>query len=60
MSIETFCRWAAIGRSLAYEKMKAGRLETRKVGRRTVITYAAAEAWLHDLPSNSDTKRACE
>lgn len=60
MSINDFCKWAGIGRSLAYEEIKAGRLETRKVGRRTIVTWVAAEAWLNALPVNSGTTQLCE
>ncbi|MCF4124955.1 MULTISPECIES: helix-turn-helix domain-containing protein [Methylobacterium] len=50
MSIEDFCRWAGIGRSLAYKEIEAGRLRIKKVGRRTLITMDAARAWLANLP----------
>jgi hypothetical protein len=50
MSIDDFCRWAGIGRSLAYTEIAAGRLRTKKVGRRTLVTTAAARTWLADLP----------
>lgn len=50
MSIEDFCRWAGIGRSLAYKEVEAGRLRIKKVGRRTLVTMDAARAWLANLP----------
>lgn len=50
MSIETFCEWVGIGRSLAYREIDAGRLKIRKVGRRTLITREAASNWLSSLP----------
>ena len=49
-SIEEFCRWAGIGRSLAYKEITAGRLKIKKVGRRTLITAEAAQTWLNGLP----------
>lgn len=59
-SIGEFCRWAGIGRSLAYKEISAGRLKTKKVGRRTLITTDAASAWLNELPDTpcaTDTLR---
>ena len=40
-----------IGRSLLYREIAAGRLETRKIGRRTVITRQAIEAFLNGRQS---------
>ena len=54
MSIDDFCRWAGIGRSLAYTEIAAKRLRTKKVGRRTLVTAEAACAWLADLPDGND------
>lgn len=50
MSIDAFCRWAGIGRSLAYKEIEAGRLRIKKVGRRTLITMDEARNWLANLP----------
>lgn len=50
MSILDFCAWAGIGRSLAYREIESGRLKIRKVGRRTLVTIEAAQAWLNSLP----------
>lgn len=58
MSIETFCQWAGIGRSLAYKEIEAGRLRIKKVGRRTLITLEAARAWLADLPEGDSGNAA--
>ncbi len=41
-----FQRAYGIGNSLFYKEIKAGRLRARKIGRRTVISLADAEAWL--------------
>jgi len=49
-SIEEFCLLAGIGRSLAYKEIQSGRLPTRKVGRRTLITASCAHEWLERLP----------
>jgi excisionase family DNA binding protein len=49
-SIEEFCRRYGVGRTKAYEEIKLGRLQARKIGRRTVILEDDAEAWLRRLP----------
>ena len=54
MSVNDFCRWAGIGRSLAYKEIETGRLRTKKVGRRTLITVEAAQIWLASLPAGGD------
>ena len=43
-------RAMSIGRNKVYDEIGAGRLEALKVGRRTVITRAAIEAWFASLP----------
>jgi hypothetical protein len=53
MSVETFCRWASIGRTIAYREIAEGRLQVRKLGRRTLIPVAEAERWLAALPGQS-------
>lgn len=50
MTVDEFCGWAAIGRNKFYEEVKAGRLTMRKIGRKSVVTLAEAEAWLNSLP----------
>lgn len=49
-SVIEFCRRYSIGRTNAYQEIAAGRLRAVKVGRRTLITVDAAEAWLASLP----------
>lgn len=51
LSIAEFCKRYGVGRSSAYEEIKSGRLEARKVGARTLITFEAAENWLGQLPT---------
>lgn len=46
MSFVAFLEWASIGRTKAYEEAKAGRLRLTKVGSRTLVLRADAEAWL--------------
>jgi excisionase family DNA binding protein len=50
-SIAVFCERYDVGRTCAYEEIKAGRLKALKVGRRTLITEESAEAWLKNLPA---------
>jgi excisionase family DNA binding protein len=49
-SVGDFCRRYDIGRTKTYAEIAAGRLRAVKVGRRTLITRDAAEAWLAALP----------
>jgi excisionase family DNA binding protein len=48
--IDDFCRLYGVGRTTAYQEIAAGRLRAVKVGRRTLVTHDAAEAWLAALP----------
>lgn len=49
LSIPEFCRAAGIGRSRAYEEIRAGRLRIVKCGRRTLIPADALHDWLKAL-----------
>lgn len=51
-TITEFCQLYSIGRTKAYEEIKSGRLQIRKIGKRTIITAEAAQEWLANLPSN--------
>jgi excisionase family DNA binding protein len=42
-----------ISRSLLYQEMKAGRIKSVKVGRRTLIRHIDAEAWLEHKANES-------
>lgn len=52
-TLPDFCRAFGIGRTKAYEEIRAGRLKARKNGTRTIILAADAEAWLNSLPELS-------
>jgi excisionase family DNA binding protein len=52
LSIPEFCNTVGIGRSRAYEEIKAGRLPILKCGRRTLIARDAVVAWLSELASS--------
>ncbi len=41
---------AGIGLTKLYEEIKAGRLKAKKFGKRTLVTAAALEDWLNNLP----------
>ena len=57
-SIEDFCDRYGIGRTQAYEEVKAGRLKAKKVGRRTIVPDEAGQEWLASLPSAATEKAA--
>lgn len=50
MSVEEFLHWASLGRTKFYQEVKDGRIKIRKIGRKSVVTLADAEAWLSALP----------
>lgn len=52
-SVETFCLEFDVGRTSVFAEIKHGRLRARKVGRRTIILAADAEAWAASLPERS-------
>ena len=56
--IDEFCRRYGIGRTNTYQEIAAGRLRAVKVGRRTLITQDAAEAWLSSLAEANTGKSA--
>ena len=41
---------AGIGLTKLYEEIKSGRLKAKKFGKRTLVTAAALEDWLNNLP----------
>jgi len=43
-SVKEACRVSSIGRTALYQHIAAGRLEARKVGRRTIIPAASLRA----------------
>ena len=57
-SVPDFCNWAGIGRTKVYEEIDAKRLPVVKVGKRTLIRVADAQAWLQSLPSRTGSHRA--
>jgi excisionase family DNA binding protein len=51
MSVAEFCARYALSRTKTYEEIKSGRLRALKCGKRTLVTDADAEEWLHSLPT---------
>lgn len=47
--ITAFCQQYSIGRTRLYEEIKTGRLQIKKIGRRTIIPASAAESWMESL-----------
>jgi hypothetical protein len=52
-SPDEFGRRNGVGRTTVFEEIRAGRLDARKVGRRTIITRQAEKAWQDSPPSAS-------
>jgi hypothetical protein len=50
-NLDEFAKWARVGRTAVYMEAAAGRLIVSKIGRRSVVTYANASAWLNSLPT---------
>ena len=50
-SIDRFCKRSGLGRSFVYAAIKAGELQARKAGRRTLILHDEGERYLRSLPS---------
>lgn len=48
-TVKEFCADHAIGRTSFYEEVAAGRLQACKIGKKTVVSAEAAEAWRNNL-----------
>jgi excisionase family DNA binding protein len=51
LSVSGFCGAYNIGRTTAYEEIKARRLRAVKAGNRTLILRRDADAWAEALPA---------
>lgn len=49
-TVASFCRAYGIGRTMFYAEVKSGRIEVRKLGKRTLVLRDVAEQWAHSLP----------
>jgi excisionase family DNA binding protein len=50
MSVREFCTRFSVGRTTAYQEIRAKRLKARKCGDRAIIADSDAEEWLRCLP----------
>ena len=50
-STDELCRTYSIGKTMLYAELKAGRLQARKIGRRTLIDRMEARRWFESLPT---------
>jgi excisionase family DNA binding protein len=53
LSLQEFCNRMGLGRTRAYEEIKAGRLRTVKCGSRRLVPVAECAAWLDRLAIQS-------
>lgn len=58
LTVDEFCGWASIGRSKFYDEVKSGRIQLRKIGRKSVITMPDALNWLESLPKKAQAEAA--
>ena len=61
MSVDTFAKWAGIGRTTAWKEIREGNLRAVKVSARTIIRFEDASSWLASRPqlqSRSDERSA--
>jgi hypothetical protein len=49
-TVKQFCADYAVGKTLTYAEIKAGRLRAVKVRSRTLILHTDSEAWARSLP----------
>ena len=49
-SMDDFAKRHSIGLSTVYGEIRSGRLQARKIGRRTVIAIDDAKMWIDRLP----------
>ena len=53
LTIQEAAKAASIGRSSLYEEIAKGRLQARKLGRRTLILTEDLSRWLSTLPAST-------
>ena len=56
LSIKELSTALGISRSQTYKFIAAGALQTRKVGRRTIITMCEAHRFVNSLPEHNDVQ----
>lgn len=50
LPLKRFCAWANISAPTAYKEINEGRLELRKIGKKSIILKSEADRWLNSLP----------
>jgi excisionase family DNA binding protein len=55
-SVADACRLLGVGRTTLYAAIKMGKLKTRKMGRRTLVTAEALKDLLQKLPSSRESR----
>lgn len=50
LTVDEFCEWLGVGRSLFYREVAAGRIRLRKIGRKSVVTVPDALTYRDSLP----------
>ncbi len=56
-TISQFRRTYAVGNTKTYDLINSGAILAKKIGAKTVIDRASAEAWYHSLPGFSPARR---
>jgi predicted DNA-binding transcriptional regulator AlpA len=51
IGLKEFCSRNGIGRTTAYKEIKAGRLQPKKVGKRTLISLEEEARWFASAPA---------
>ena len=51
LGVEDAARAAAISRTQLYQEMRTGRLASKKIGKRRVVTVDALKAWINAAPA---------
>jgi predicted site-specific integrase-resolvase len=50
LTLDEFCKRVKIGRTKAYEEVRAGRLVVRKNGKKSIVTAEDGQRYLDNLP----------
>lgn len=50
VSVKDACRVGGFGRTVAYKLARAGRIDMRKIGRKTVVTAESLDRFAQSLP----------
>ncbi len=56
ITVPAACRLGGFGRTVAYELIRSGRLDARKLGRRTLITAESLDRLVASLPKLQNSR----